>query len=81
MGKHLEVCLYQGVRCPNSDNCGKILRKDLSKHVTQDCVYRIKKCMLNCGQSLPLIEMERHLNKECPKAKIDCKNGCVEKIE
>jgi hypothetical protein len=47
--KHLGVCEYTPVSCPNSERCGKILRKNLNNHKTNDCLFRIIGCLLNCG--------------------------------
>lgn len=30
--KHLKICLYTPITCPNNNLCGKILRKDLEIH-------------------------------------------------
>jgi hypothetical protein len=68
--KHLKICNFTPVICPNNELCGKILRKDLESHKNDLCPYRIVECFLNCGLMLPLNDMEDHMKDECPKTKI-----------
>jgi hypothetical protein len=81
--KHLKLCPYTPVSCPNqdADACGKILRKDLEKHKNEDCPFRIVSCLLRCGVTLPLNDMEDHITNDCPKTIITCKNKCNGYIE
>ncbi|CAI2362722.1 unnamed protein product [Moneuplotes crassus] len=79
--KHLEVCLYQEVFCPNSPECPKILRLDLENHTTKICEFRFVDCVLNCGVKIRTREMYDHIHNICSKSLIPCKNSCGEVIE
>ena len=61
--------------------CGKIMRRDIVKHTNEECPFRIIECLLKCGRSLRLSEMEEHIQLECPKTIIPCKNKCGVTIE
>lgn len=80
MDKHLEVCLYQKVPCPNNPECPMVLRLNLEHHMENVCEFRIVDCVLNCGTQIRLREMYDHIHKVCPKSLIPCKN-CGETIE
>lgn len=79
--KHLKVCLYTPLPCPNNELCGKIIRKDIERHKNEECPYRIIECLLKCGLMLPLNDMEDHISSDCPKYQINCKNQCGGVIE
>lgn len=81
MNRHIEECEFQLIFCNNNESCGLIMRCKMEAHLTQSCIYRMEKCVLKCGVRLPLIEMDRHVVKDCSKALIKCKNGCTESIE
>jgi hypothetical protein len=55
--KHLKVCPFTPIICPNNEICGKIIRKALEIHKTQECPYRIVECYLKCSLMLPLNDM------------------------
>ena len=65
--KHLKVCLYTPITCPNNELCGTIIRKELESHKNEVCPYRIVECFLKCGLMLPLNDMEDHIQQDCPK--------------
>ena len=75
-------CKYSPVPCPN--NCGskKILRKDLSKHMLEECHSRIH-CCKNCGEegTYASITTEHVCGSErikCPKCKKYIQKGLKE---
>lgn len=74
--KHLSRCKYTPVPCPNSGECGKILRKNLDEHKLNECPFRIVNCLLECGLMLPLNDMDEHIREDCQKFEIQCKNNC-----
>ena len=81
---HNENCLYSLVACPN--NCGeKILRKDLSLHITTSCSNKLSECSF-CKQMHNLKDIEKH-EGECElnmDAVISCKYanaGCNLKMK
>ena len=55
-------------------------RKDLHKHVNELCPYREVLCLLNCGQRLPLNELDQHIVLTCPKTEVPCRNKCGVKV-
>ena len=79
--KHLEVCLYEKVSCPNSPTCKSLLRKDLEEHKLTECEFRIIDCILMCGTSIKLNALYDHIHRVCPKSLIPCKNNCGEVVE
>jgi hypothetical protein len=79
--KHLKICNYTPVTCPNNELCGKIIRKELDVHKVELCPYRIVECKLKCSLMLPLNDMEDHIREECPKTLIKCKNRCGKVVE
>ncbi len=74
--KHLKVCEFTPILCPNNSVCGAVRRRDLETHKTKLCPFRIVECLLNCGLMLPLNDIEDHLKDDCPKTTIKCKNHC-----
>jgi hypothetical protein len=76
MDKHLKICKFTPIMCPNNELCGKIIRKDVERHRLEICPYRIVECFLMCGLMLPLNDMEDHIRDECPKTQMQCKNNC-----
>ncbi|CAI2385919.1 unnamed protein product [Moneuplotes crassus] len=74
--KHLKICKYQLVSCPNSSECELIIRKNLRTHEIEQCPFRIVPCRLRCGVLLPLNTMEDHIKSDCMKETIKCKNSC-----
>lgn len=88
--KHLKVCLFTPLSCPNNDidsdddfegPCGMILRRDFDNHINEECPFRIVECLLKCGLTLRLNQMEEHIQNDCPKTIIPCKNKCGLQIE
>lgn len=67
MDKHLKICKFTPIMCPNNQMCGLILRKDAERHIMEVCPYRVVECLLMCGLILPLNDMEDHIRDECPK--------------
>ena len=68
--KHLAQCKYTPISCPNSEVCGKILRKNIDDHKISECPFRIVDCILECGLMLPLNDMDEHIRDDCIKFEI-----------
>ena len=67
----MEICDYTPLECPNSHGvCGNILRKDMDRHLNEECLYRKVACLLNCGFNLVLNEMDQHIVNDCSKAEL-----------
>ena len=48
--------------------------------MTTICPYRQEPCLLMCGETLPLNDMDEHIKEYCSKAIVICKNKCGLKI-
>jgi len=58
--------------------CELIIRKDQKGLHEQNCICRYVKC--ECGKELKKIELEQHVDKDCPEKIISCKakrGGCI----
>ncbi|KAK2569489.1 TNF receptor-associated factor 6 [Acropora cervicornis] len=69
---HLKECDFADVFCPK--NCGKKLqRKDLKKHLKDDCPNRTIPCCLCAAEVLwNSMQMQDHYEKECPLMALEC---------
>lgn len=77
MDRHLEVCPFTELECPNNTAiCGTILRQDIDRHTKEECLFRKVACLLNCGFDLVLNEMDDHIAIDCSKAELECRNEC-----
>jgi hypothetical protein len=74
--EHETVCEYGLLSCVYSQACGKIPRKDLGKHHEVECLHRPVDCVLQCGVTLPLGQLEHHMSRECPNTMTDCPQNC-----
>jgi len=73
--EHEKQCPFALLQCPNSENCGFLLRKDFDAH-KEECLYRDISCPLGCGSELPLVAIESHI-PECERRQVYCPNdGC-----
>jgi len=70
---HIEHCGFSITSCPLSPSCNKLLKKDLSEHLTNQCPLRRTSCVL-CKSQLAFNDMRIHLESSCPV--IRCANGC-----
>ena len=87
LDNHLATtCDFSMIPCPNkcSDELfGKTLqvaRKDLERHLNEDCPNREYKCAL-CGKKDKYYEMKWFHHKTCPKTITPCPNGCAVEME
>jgi hypothetical protein len=68
MDRHVKLCPFTLLDCPNYNDhngeasCGKILRREMEKHMNEECPFRIVECLLKCGLMLPLNDMEEHIS-------------------
>ncbi|CAG9330844.1 unnamed protein product [Blepharisma stoltei] len=73
---HEKECQMALVPCMNSFLCGEVLRRDLGKHLKDDCIYRPVPCALECGRVLAYCEMEKHLETDCQNVIVNCPQDC-----
>ncbi|XP_067043181.1 TNF receptor-associated factor 6-like [Acropora muricata] len=74
---HLEECDFVDVSCPK--NCGKkLLRKDLKKHLEDDCPNRTFPCTF-CAEEVLWNSLENHF-QECPRCPLSCEKCGKENI-
>ncbi|XP_074605798.1 TNF receptor-associated factor 6-like isoform X1 [Acropora palmata] len=74
---HLEECDFFDVSCPK--NCGKeFQRKDLEKHLEDDCPNRTIPCSF-CAEEILWNSMENHL-VDCPQYPLSCEKCGKENI-
>ncbi|CAH3170510.1 unnamed protein product [Porites evermanni] len=75
---HLETCRFEIVTCVN-ENCRETMKKkDLNKHVTNTCEWRIRECEY-CKEQHPKCHLEDHL-ETCNKFPLTCPNSCGDLI-
>jgi len=79
--EHESTCDYRPSTCPNSELCGIILFKDLTKHLEEECPERSMDCPYHCGQSIKLSSMLDHIKNTCDCLDIDCTQGCGKKLK
>nr|XP_033808841.1 TNF receptor-associated factor 3 isoform X2 [Geotrypetes seraphini]XP_033808842.1 TNF receptor-associated factor 3 isoform X2 [Geotrypetes seraphini]XP_033808843.1 TNF receptor-associated factor 3 isoform X2 [Geotrypetes seraphini] len=68
-------CLFEELTCPRSDCKEKVLRKDLSDHIEKSCKYRETTCKY-CKSHVPIIELQKHEEMECPSVLVSCPHNC-----
>ena len=75
-------CLFEEIKCPNSDCNKKIFRKDLNSHLAQ-CEYIEKVINLRCQFCKRVFDINEFSNhfKKCPEMVINCEKGCGKKIK
>ncbi|CAM9420486.1 unnamed protein product [Ectocarpus fasciculatus] len=56
--------------------CGWIPAADMADHLLHSCPRRSAPCREGCGQSLVVMEAERHYQDHCPKRFVVCPLGC-----
>ncbi|KAL9954675.1 hypothetical protein ACROYT_G042241 [Oculina patagonica] len=71
---HLASCLFKLVFCTNENCHVTVQRKDLEKHVTITCQWRIIKCD-HCREPHPECKMKDH-SAQCSKFPVSCPNHC-----
>ena len=56
---HENLCLYQKMICPNKECNEQLIKKDIEKHINEECKYTPIKCE-NCGYKFPRYQMSSH---------------------
>ncbi|XP_042630502.1 TNF receptor-associated factor 3-like isoform X2 [Cyprinus carpio] len=76
---HLEVCPYFEVPCPLGKCKEKMMRKDMSEHLSRKCKHREITCEF-CNHKMALTELQLSIHQhDCPKAQVTCsfiRYGC-----
>ncbi|XP_078503156.1 TNF receptor-associated factor 3-like isoform X1 [Lissotriton helveticus] len=68
-------CQFEELSCPHADCKEKVLRKDLSDHFEKTCKYRETTCKY-CKCQVPIIELQKHEEMECPSVVVACPHKC-----
>ena len=56
---HENLCPFQKMICPNKECNEQLIKKDIEKHIKDDCKYTMIKCE-NCGYKFPRHQMPTH---------------------
>ncbi|XP_016123551.1 TNF receptor-associated factor 3-like isoform X2 [Sinocyclocheilus grahami] len=76
---HLEVCPYFEVPCPLGKCKEKMIRKDMSEHLSHKCKHREITCEF-CNHKMAFTELQLSIHQhDCPKAQVTCsfiRYGC-----
>ena len=77
--EHVATCKLTLLPCPkeckdDSDKVKQFMRKDLDKHLKEDCPNRDRSCE-HCGEKVPYSSLDEHVII-CPKKLLPCPNGC-----
>ncbi|XP_059376467.1 TNF receptor-associated factor 3-like [Carassius carassius] len=72
---HLEVCPYFEVPCPLGKCKEKMMRKDMSEHLSRKCKHREITCEF-CNHKMALTELQKHKDTVCPAFPVACPNHC-----
>jgi len=75
--EHLNVCPLDFLDCTNEGCRTPIRRKNLGKHVSQECHNRILSCVF-CTENYVYKDKEKHL-AVCMSMHVECVNGCATK--
>ena len=76
---HLQLCDYTKLPCPRKCQEIKIFRKDLQKHLREECPSRQYTCP-HCNEIGKYSQITGPHLKVCPKVKISCPNDQCEAI-
>ncbi|KAG8449268.1 hypothetical protein GDO86_016078 [Hymenochirus boettgeri] len=68
-------CQFEELNCPRADCKEKVIRRDLSDHIEKICKYRETPCKF-CRSQVPIIEMQKHEDVDCPSVVISCPHMC-----
>ncbi|KAM7448927.1 TNF receptor-associated factor4 [Porites harrisoni] len=71
---HMESCLLLIVSCTNNNCTETMRRKDLDKHVTIGCQWRLVHCSY-CNEPQPKCRGEEHIDV-CKKYPVQCSAAC-----
>ena len=82
LDEHLEKCQFTLVSCPNEcEEDQYIMRKDLNKHLENECLNRNHECEY-CGKQDTYAYITEIHENECGKKPLPCSSaGCTEKVE
>ncbi|KAK0149123.1 TNF receptor-associated factor 3 [Merluccius polli] len=72
---HLIVCPYVEVPCPLGKCKERVMRKDISDHLSFKCKHRESSCEY-CKHKMPLSELQKHKETVCPAFPVACPNHC-----
>ncbi|KAJ7372400.1 hypothetical protein OS493_019852 [Desmophyllum pertusum] len=68
---HTNGCEFLKIPCVHPE-CGVLVKKaDLTRHLENDCMYRLEKCEL-CQRQIVLVRMTQHQETECPAYPVVC---------
>lgn len=73
--EHLNVCPFFEVPCPLGKCKERVMRKDISDHLSFKCKHRESSCEY-CKHKMPLSEMQKHKETVCPAFPVACPNHC-----
>lgn len=74
LDSHLNECSYTTVKCSNK--CGhSVLRKDLSDHLTNECMNRLSTCIYCFKQDRYFLIVGPH-QIDCPDFPVGCPKNC-----
>ena len=77
MDDHCNTCGYVKLRCPNDcvfDEATQFFRKDLQKHLKEECPYRQYSCP-HCQETGEYQDITEDHIDDCPKMIIECSNA------
>ena len=82
--EHVATCKFTLLPCPkeckdDSEKIKQFMRKDLDKHLKEDCPNRDRSCE-HCGEKVPYSSLDEH-DTTCPKKLLPCPNGCGSTME
>uniref|UniRef100_A0A3Q0SHX3 TNF receptor-associated factor n=1 Tax=Amphilophus citrinellus TaxID=61819 RepID=A0A3Q0SHX3_AMPCI len=77
--EHLKSCQYEQLQCTNASCISILQRRYLQEHLTNTCPYRREPCP-HCRKLLQLSLMQDHVQSLCPDVKVDCLEGCSQKV-
>lgn len=94
LDKHLDMCAYALVPCPNHCEDGgsiskinNFFRKNISMHLKEDCPNYMLPCPSQCRDfftskvhQFKRKNLDFHLKKDCPNFEVPCPRLCREKI-
>ena len=72
MQKHLDICEYRKINCPNNCENNNIIFCKLKDHLNE-CPNEEIFCPKKCGSKLLRKDVKEHMEKECQESEIPCK--------
>nr|XP_047143552.1 TNF receptor-associated factor 6-A-like [Hydra vulgaris] len=74
INNHLTSCEYQEVNCLNEQCSATLLRKELSDHMENHCIYRLVTCRY-CKEKINFFDNQSH-EENCECLPLCCLNQC-----